>query len=347
MLAMADRRGRVWASIPGLANRARVSVESTQKAIQTFLSPDPFSRTSDNEGRRIEPIDGGWRLLNHEKYREIRDEESIKESKRRYINNRRATEKQSVTLNVENVERGRHNAEADSEAEADSVIKRMSPREIQARVNMENRKMRMAEAKRKGTHTHKEWIGLLMVHGGKCVKCGTIENICKDHIEPVYLGGSDSIENIQPMCGPCNSAKGPDKEDLRLENWRELLERELLKPPQFDHALSIYEAFPRKVARPKALKAIEKALKKVPYATLLALTQEYAELVKDKELHFIPYPASWFNAEGYNDNEMVKLAKIANGKTNLKSGPNRDALTAKPAGQQTLSSDRFSIVPAE
>lgn len=84
MLAMADRHGRVWASVPGLANRARVSLEATEAALNTFLSPDPHSRTPDNEGRRIEPIDGGWRLLNHEKYREIRDEESAKESKRKY-----------------------------------------------------------------------------------------------------------------------------------------------------------------------------------------------------------------------------------------------------------------------
>ena len=113
MLAMADRKGRVWASIPGLANRARVSIKEAESAIKKFLSPDKYSRTKDFEGRRIEEIDGGWKLLNHEKYRAIRDEEIIKESKRNYINNRRAAER-----NVENVDRSRHNAEADTEAEA-------------------------------------------------------------------------------------------------------------------------------------------------------------------------------------------------------------------------------------
>jgi hypothetical protein len=114
MLAMADRQGRVWASVPGLANRARISVEDTRAAIASFLAPDPDSRTKDHEGRRIEEIDGGWRLLNHAKYRAIRDEEAIKEAKRKYINTRRA---------VENVDRGRVNAEADTEAEADAKIK--------------------------------------------------------------------------------------------------------------------------------------------------------------------------------------------------------------------------------
>ncbi len=121
MLAMADRHGRVWASVPGLASRARVPVEDCRTALDTFLAPDRDSRTKTNEGRRIAEIDGGWRLINHEKYRAIRDEESIREAKRKYMANRRAKEKQAiriVTDNVEIVERGRHNAEADTEAES-------------------------------------------------------------------------------------------------------------------------------------------------------------------------------------------------------------------------------------
>lgn len=125
MLAMADRNGRVWASIPGLANRARVPLEDAKLAIATFLGPDEYSRTPDNEGRRIEPIDGGWRLLNHEKYRSIRDEETTKEAKRNYINKRRAAEREAKPSTVEQVsntvERGRDNAEADTEADTGSV----------------------------------------------------------------------------------------------------------------------------------------------------------------------------------------------------------------------------------
>lgn len=113
MLAMADRRGRVWASIPGLANRARVTLEEVEAALQKLLSKDKYSRTSEFEGRRIEPIDGGWRLLNHEKYRSIRDEETVKETKRNYINKRRHLER-----GVDKVDRCRANAEADTEAEA-------------------------------------------------------------------------------------------------------------------------------------------------------------------------------------------------------------------------------------
>lgn len=126
MLAMADCKGRVWASIPGLANRARVTVQQVENALITFKSPDHYSRTPDNEGRRVEDIDGGWRLLNHEKYRGIRDEESIKESKRRYINERRKAEKSVENVEPEilqsnSVELCRYNADAYTEAYTDKT----------------------------------------------------------------------------------------------------------------------------------------------------------------------------------------------------------------------------------
>jgi hypothetical protein len=93
MLAMADRNGRVWASIPGLAGRARVSSDACRTAIACFLAPDPDSRTKEHEGRRIEEIDGGWHLLNHTKYRELRDTDERQAYQREWIANKRRQQK--------------------------------------------------------------------------------------------------------------------------------------------------------------------------------------------------------------------------------------------------------------
>lgn len=71
MLAMTDQHGHINASVPGLAHRARVPIGDCEAALRTFLSPDPYSRTAEYDGRRIEVIDGGWRLLNYQKYREF------------------------------------------------------------------------------------------------------------------------------------------------------------------------------------------------------------------------------------------------------------------------------------
>lgn len=70
-LAIADKHGEVQGSVPGIARLAGVSVDSARVAIDKFLAPDPDSRTKDDEGRRIEVIEGGWLLLNYAKYREM------------------------------------------------------------------------------------------------------------------------------------------------------------------------------------------------------------------------------------------------------------------------------------
>src|SRR5574341_1137395 len=125
MLAMADKAGRVWGSVPGLANRARVSIDKCEVALECLMGPDRYSRTKDHDGSRIEEIDGGWKLLNHAKYRAIRDEEAVKESKRRYINERRAKERESKDVEESRtpVEPCRPNADAYTEADASSESK--------------------------------------------------------------------------------------------------------------------------------------------------------------------------------------------------------------------------------
>lgn len=114
LLAMADKRGRVWASIPGLANRARVPVEAAEAAIEKFLAPDTYSRTYTPEcqGRRLEEIDGGWRLINYEKYRQIRDQEDKRERTRERVRKHREKKR-----NVTHVTPSNDNAEAEAEAE--------------------------------------------------------------------------------------------------------------------------------------------------------------------------------------------------------------------------------------
>lgn len=69
MLAMSNKQGEVEGSIPGLADLSRVTVDECRAAIAKLESPDPDSRSKDEEGRRILPIDGGWKLVNHAKYR--------------------------------------------------------------------------------------------------------------------------------------------------------------------------------------------------------------------------------------------------------------------------------------
>ena len=42
---------------------------------------------------------------------------------------------------------------------------------------------------------------------GKCVRCGSQQNLEYDHIIPVSQGGSNTARNIQLLCGTCNRKK--------------------------------------------------------------------------------------------------------------------------------------------
>ncbi len=69
LLALKDSEGVVKASVPGLANRARVPLKKCEEALEKFLAPDPYSQSPDEEGRRLKVVSGGWQLINHEEYR--------------------------------------------------------------------------------------------------------------------------------------------------------------------------------------------------------------------------------------------------------------------------------------
>lgn len=94
-LARCDNEGIVEGSIPGLAHLCRMSIGDFKAAVTKLESPDPYSRTTDHEGRRVEPIQGGWKVLNYMSYR---DKGQAKEGSRApYMRSRRRAQKQSAT----------------------------------------------------------------------------------------------------------------------------------------------------------------------------------------------------------------------------------------------------------
>jgi len=61
-----------------------------------------------------------------------------------------------------------------------------------------------------GSHSLEEWKLLKKKFNNTCPCCGISEPIIKlseDHIIPLSKGGSDSIDNIQPLCLACNMKK--------------------------------------------------------------------------------------------------------------------------------------------
>lgn len=95
LLAMADRNGRVEASVSGVARRANVQLKDCELAIEALCSPDKDDKSKVLDGRRLQVVDRGWFVVNHKYYRDLRTEKQISTAERV----RRHREKKSVTCN--------------------------------------------------------------------------------------------------------------------------------------------------------------------------------------------------------------------------------------------------------
>ena len=187
MLVKKDRNQNIRASVPGLAHAARLSLEETLKALDELSTPDPYSQSKEEEGRRITAIDGGWHIVNGAKYRDM--------------------------LNAD------------------------ERREYQRQWQADYRKKQAA-----------------------------------------------------PPAGPVT-------------------------------AESIYAAYPLKVGKPDALKAITKAMGKTDPEKLLKITLEFSKR-RGTDKSFVPHPSTWFNQERYNDDPSTWTREDAKPNT-----PDRNAGT--------------------
>jgi hypothetical protein len=59
-----------------------------------------------------------------------------------------------------------------------------------------------------GKITAREWNGLCEKYGNKCLCCGRNDVfLTMDHIVPIVLGGTHTVDNVQPLCQTCNGRK--------------------------------------------------------------------------------------------------------------------------------------------
>jgi 5-methylcytosine-specific restriction endonuclease McrA len=77
---------------------------------------------------------------------------------------------------------------------------------------------RKARERERGTgFTSTEFEELCKQYDGRCLCCGGKLDLVADHVVPLFKGGGNSIDNIQPLCRVCNSQKHTLTVDFREE----------------------------------------------------------------------------------------------------------------------------------
>ena len=71
-----------------------------------------------------------------------------------------------------------------------------------------------------GNLTVEEWQAILDFYGHRCLCCRRDDvKLTIDHVIPIFHGGKHTADNVQPLCGPCNSRKKDKHIDYRKEKF--------------------------------------------------------------------------------------------------------------------------------
>lgn len=101
MLVLCDKTGILDMTPEAIARRTTLPLDVVQKGIEVLEKPDPDSRRSDYDGRRIIRLDEnrswGWQIVNYSHYRSIRTAEDRREYMRLYMRQKRAKKKETPT----------------------------------------------------------------------------------------------------------------------------------------------------------------------------------------------------------------------------------------------------------
>lgn len=139
-----------------------------------------------------------WRTTNRERKRET-DREWEKSNRERVRANRR---KWRANWSEERREQ---------EAQYRREWRKQNPEKARAIFHKRLARTRAAE----GNFTAEQWKAVLDFYEHTCLCCGEQGKVTVDHVVPLARGGSNGIENLQPLCQSCNSRKNATTIDYR------------------------------------------------------------------------------------------------------------------------------------
>lgn len=86
MIVLCDADGVIDMTPSAISRRTGIPIEHIKAGIQILESPDPYTRTEGEEGRRIKLLEDhrpwGWYVVNHEKYKSLQDADTVRAQNR-------------------------------------------------------------------------------------------------------------------------------------------------------------------------------------------------------------------------------------------------------------------------
>jgi len=103
LIVLADADGVVDMTPPAIAGKTSIPLEILEKGLKILSKPDPYSRSQESDGVRIQLLDDhrpwGWFLVNHKKYAKLRTAEDRREYMQEYMRKRREAESVNNSVN--------------------------------------------------------------------------------------------------------------------------------------------------------------------------------------------------------------------------------------------------------
>ena len=106
LIVLCDADGVVDMTPPAIARRTGIPLEIIEAGIDYLEKPDPYSRSPEQEGRRIIRLEEhrpwGWEIVNHAHYKSLQDADEIREKNR--IRKQKQREREKLAKSDESLE---------------------------------------------------------------------------------------------------------------------------------------------------------------------------------------------------------------------------------------------------
>jgi 5-methylcytosine-specific restriction endonuclease McrA len=189
---------------------------NAQKRVERISNPKKHKDTArkyvEANREHIRELKRKHQEQNPEKYDEAL--RKYREAHREEINQKARERRQQDLEHYREIGRKSREKHAEERNAYQRNYSRANPNKLTLYTN--NRRARKLKAV--GSHTQEEWQELKAFYDFKCLRCGKREpeiKLTRDHVIPLTQGGTDGIDNIQPLCARCNSKKNHKHIDYR------------------------------------------------------------------------------------------------------------------------------------